>query len=512
MNKFIVYCAIAAMTALGTQSCSSGSDVAGVDIGIGGSGVTGVSGYVSSGPITAFGSIYVNGVEFDTSSSSFDVDGNPDGVESDLATGMRVKVYGSIDADGVSGIAESVSYDDELQGPVSALSPPDTDGVHRIFDVFGTTVQINSTTTNFDISGDITTTEAFDFNTIADKDHVEISGYFDSTGMLVATRVELVSQAFNPGNDIVEIKGTITGLNNTSFSLDTIPGLTIDASSAALEDLPNDQLSDGIFVEVVGRCTDAKCTTVIASLVEAESDDISSDDEVEIEGIITDYVDDSNFKVNGLPIDATTAVKEPLSLTLKNDAIVEVEGALLNGVLVATNIKQEGGDVKIAATVNSVDSVTNSVMLEPVPNSGQTITVSIDNSTEIEDEINETIDNPAELINNLMSGDYLVVEGFDNGTGTVIATSAKLDSADKITLQGVISACSGDPASGTITVMNVAFPYSGSTKFEDQNEDAFPDVSAFCDAVMLDSTLVKITDDEPDGNPDGIADEVDIED
>ena len=503
MNKLIIYCALATMAAFGTLSCSSGSDVAGVDIGIGGSGVTGVSGFKSSGTISGFSSVIVNGVVFDTSSSSFDVDGNPDGVESDLAIGMRVKVYGSINADGVSGIAESVSYDDELQGPVSALSPPDTDGVQRIFDVFGTTVLINSTTTNFDVAGDITTTETFDFNTIADKDHVEISGYYDSTGMLVATRVELVSQAFNPGNDIVEIKGTITGLNNTTFSLDTIPDLTIDASSAALEDLPNDQLSDGIFVEVVGRCTDAKCTTVIASLVEAESDDISSDDEVEIEGIITDYVDDSNFKVNGLRIDATTAVKEPLSLTLENDALVEVEGMFVNDVLVATNIKQEGGDIKIAATVNSVETATNSVILEPV--SGQTITVSIDISTEIEDEINETIDNPAELINNLMPGDYLIVEGFDDGTGTVIATSVKLDTLDKVIVQGVISGC--DPTSGTIAVMNIAFPYDESTVFEDQNEGAFPDVSDFCAAVSPDSTLVKITDDEPDG----FADEVDIE-
>ena len=501
MKKSIIYCAMATMAALGTLSCSSGSDVAG----IGGSGITTPSGYISAGPIDAFGSIYVNGVEFDTSSSTFDVDGNPDGVESDLAIGMRVKVYGSINADGVSGTADSVSYDDELQGPVSALSPPDTDGVRRIFDVFGITVLINSTTTNFDVSGDITTAEAFDFNTIADKDHVEISGYYDSAGVLVATRVELVSQAFNPGNDIVEIKGTITGLINTTFNLDSFPSLTIDASSAALEDLPNDQLSDGIFVEVIGRCTDAKCITVIASLVEAESDDISSDDAVEIEGIVTDYVDDSSFKVNGLPIDATTAVREPLSLILENDAIVEVEGMLVNGVLVATNVKQEGGEIKIAATVNSVDTATSSVILEPV--SGQTITVSIDNSTEIKDEINETIDNPAELINSLMAGDYLRVEGFDNGTGTVIANSVKRDSVDKVIVQGVISACSGDPTSGTITVMNIAFPYDESTKFEDQNEDPFPDVSAFCAAVLLDSTLVKISDDEADG----IANEVDIE-
>ena len=81
MNKSIVYCATAAVVALGLSSCSSGSDVAG--IGIGGSGVTSASGYVASGRITGFGSVYVNGVEYQTSSSTFDIDGNPDGVETD---------------------------------------------------------------------------------------------------------------------------------------------------------------------------------------------------------------------------------------------------------------------------------------------------------------------------------------------------------------------------------------------------------------------------------------------
>jgi hypothetical protein len=502
MKKSIVYCAIAAATSISITACSSGSDVAG----IGGSGVTVPSAYKSSGTITGFGSLFVNGVEFATGSSTFNVDGNPDGVEGDLAAGMRVTVTGSVNTDRITGTADSVEYDDELQGPVSELSPPDTDGVNRSFKVFGTTVLINSTTTNFDVSDAITTPGAFDFNSIADKDHVEISGYFDSAGMLVATRVELESEAFNPGNDVVEIKGTITDLNNTTFGLANITGLTIDASSAALEDLPNDQLADGVFVEVNGRCSDARCTTVIASRVEAESGDFDDDDEVELEGIITTYVDDSDFKVNGYPVDASSALKEPALLTLDNDVMVEVEGRIVDGILVASQVKQEGGDIKVAALVNSVDAAASRFVLEPVI--GQTlITIAIDSSTEIEDEINETINNPAELLNSLTPGDYLTVQGYDDGTGLIIATSVELDEPEKIILQGVVTACSSDAASGTVTVLDVAFPYDDVTEFENENEGPYADAVEFCSDLEPGSSVVKIEDEDRDGT----ADEIDKE-
>ena len=48
---------------------------AGLDLaqGIGG------SGYVSSGSVTGFGSVFVNGVEYDTSSTSFDIDDSGSG-------------------------------------------------------------------------------------------------------------------------------------------------------------------------------------------------------------------------------------------------------------------------------------------------------------------------------------------------------------------------------------------------------------------------------------------------
>ena len=103
MNKSILHSAITAAMAISIAACSSGSDVAG----IGGSGIT-PTGITSSGTITGFGSIIVNGVKFETSTSTFSIDDSPSGSQDDLAVGMRVTVNGTVNSDGVNGTATSV--------------------------------------------------------------------------------------------------------------------------------------------------------------------------------------------------------------------------------------------------------------------------------------------------------------------------------------------------------------------------------------------------------------------
>ncbi len=223
---------------------------------------------------------------------------------------------------------------------------------------------------------------------------------------------------------------------NTTFNLAGITGLSINASGAAIEDLPNNQLADGAFVEVKGTCSDSSCTTINATRVEGESEGFDNDD-VEVEGIITRLtVSDSNFEVNGFPVNASNAVREPATLTLALDKQVEVEGSVINNVLVASKVKDEGGEIKIAATVDTVNPSAGSFELEPV--SGQTITVKIDTSTEIEDEIGGF--NSAALLNNMNQGDYIVVEGYDDGTGTIIASEVERETLDDVILQGVVTA------------------------------------------------------------------------
>ena len=331
MKHSILYSAIAAAMAIGLAACSSGSDVAG----IGGSGIT------ATGTITGFGSVILDDVKFETSSSTFDVDDNPDSTEDALALGMRVTIKGTLNADGVTGTADSITYDDELQGPVSD-PVNDVDADNKTITVLGITVALNRNTTRFDTDEPIAGT--FDFDSIAQGNNIEISGYLNSSNQLVATRVELEDETFDFNNDTVEVRGTVSNLISDNFTLNLlgISSATVNVvTSPGTEYELTGELSDGILVEVEGKCTDANCDTIDAKSVEEESEGFEDDGDVEIKGFITRYDSDSNFDVDGLLVDASNAQFEPASLVLAQDMFVEVEGTVTNNVLIATKVELE---------------------------------------------------------------------------------------------------------------------------------------------------------------------------
>jgi len=500
MNTLLTKSALSAAIALTLVACGGSS---GGLAGIGG------SGFISSGTISGFGSVIVNGVKFETGSATFDVDGNLDGAEGDLAIGMVVNVSGSIDADGINGIATSISFDDELQGPVSALSVPDLDGITRTFIVLDTTVIINSGSTTFDISGEnnVPPGAIFNFDTIADNNNVEISGFFNSAGNLLATRVELKNVAFDT-NSIVEVKGNISNVINTTF---TIGSLIIDASTAILDDLPNG-LVDGQLVEVKGTFTIAT-NTINATKVEAEDDSVDDADEFELEGLITDFTDiNTDFKVNGIPVNASNATFEPASLssTLKDDLRVEVEGAIVNGILVATEIKLEDGNIKVHANIGTIDVPGNSFTLIPV--SGQPpITVTVTTGTQFEDDVSAS-PSPTFNISDLAPGTFVEVEGHENDSSDgFTATEVEVKESDDIIVQGNLQ---NFVANTTIQILGVTFDVdfsggAGETEFEDALDVEITQTEF--DNATSPGDLVKIKDKNDGSGVLGTADEIEIE-
>jgi hypothetical protein len=486
--------------AISIAACSSGgSDVAG----IGGSGIT------SSGTITGFGSVYVNGVKFDTSSSTITIDDNP-GMESDLATGMRVTVSGTL-FDDSNGTATSISFNDDLEGPVSNIQqlPYDTT---RTMTVLGRQVVIDSSTTSFDISG--TLPGPFDFDNIADGNLVEISGFLDSNGVLKATHVELKATSFNYNGTLVEMKGTVEKFSFPTFNLANTTGVMVDVSSAVIDNSLPGGIVDGAFVEVKGTCSSGACTTINASKVESGLDNINDNDDVEVEGIITSLTDQNNFEINSIPVDASNATRIPSSLNVVLNQEVEVEGTISNGTLVATKVKDESSDLKIEATISSVKPSTSSFELSPV--SGQpAITVVIDKSTEVGDDVS-SITNPDDLINSLNVGEFVSVEGYDGGNGSVIASEIKREAFDPasdkadIIVQGKLESITKDVS---IKVLGITFLINDAveTDFQDTSETNITQ-DAFIAAAPV-GTLVKVKDKDPDttSDPNGTADEIEIE-
>ena len=297
-----------------------GSSSGGGDDGVEGAGTA----VASRGEITGFGSVYVNGRRYQTERTHFRVD-DDDGKQDDLRLGMIVTVVGSHDDDGYH--ADEIVYDNELKGPVSAIDI--IDGSSKTLTILGQSVLVTRDT-KIDDDGGLT------YDTIATGDVLEVSGYVGDS-QLIATHIEL-----QDNDDEIEIKGTIDNLLADSFEIRGFP-VSYDDDTEIDDDIGS--LANGLYVEVKGQL-DVAGTTLIAREIESEDDGFDHDEnEFEIKGVISGYVaDNSTFMLQGIQVDASTAELEPSSLALADDLLVEVEGHLVDGVLIADEIKLEDED------------------------------------------------------------------------------------------------------------------------------------------------------------------------
>ena len=317
---------IAGIIALAGCGGGSETNVAG----IGGTGRT------ISGTITGFGSIFVNDVEYDIDNASFDIndDSSPGLSEDDLSIGMVVTLTGN--DDGTVGVASQVVYDNEIKGPVSNLELS-LDGTTKSFMVFGVDVVVDVAATTFDDSS----TPGFSFATLAEGDIVELSGLFDSSNTLVASYIEKTDD-LDPGSSEVELKGTPDARTDAGIGDNfTLNGVTVNiVAGTDLSDIPGSRVTDTQFIEVKG--TLISTNTINAIRIEQEDEGIEPDDgEVSLEGFISDFTDNSSFLVSGQQVNATDATFEPAGLTLRNDLRVEVEGTIINGILIAEKVELE---------------------------------------------------------------------------------------------------------------------------------------------------------------------------
>ncbi|MEQ8803909.1 DUF5666 domain-containing protein [Haliea sp.] len=445
--------------------------------GIGGSGQS----TTSSGTIDGFGSIFVNGVRFDTDDAEVIIDGEVRG-EDALRLGMVVLVTGEVADDGANGTARTVLYDNELTGPISRIETS-ADGNSRLLTVLGVNVIVERAGTVLD---DVT------FATLAVNDVVEVSGFTGRGDSLRATRVERES-TFVAGQTRVTLSGQVGAVTGTEFVLGD---LTVDFSAAEFEDIPGGTIAEGQTVRVSGTLNG---TVVTASRIEAEQGPGSRFQEGEtarVQGAITRYTSPASFRVGGVEIDASSAVLRPADLTLVNGLVVQIQGVWNDSQLVAERVDTRRGRIKVEAPVSAVNVDSFTVTLQLVPG---TVTVQLDARTRLDDDTDQ-VDNLT--LADIFPGDFLEVEAFLDGD-TLFATTIDRDDDDDQVLQGPVQ--SFNPGAD-ITILGLTYSTSGA-EFEDRDDDDISSELFFANVQVGD--LVKIKDDEI---ADGIADEVEFED
>jgi hypothetical protein len=472
--------AIAFLIAAGVILSGCGGGGGGVLAAVGNGGGIGGTGITSNGTIDGFGSIFVNGVEFETDDSEVSLDGVKMGADS-LRLGMVVTVRGTVNNDGKTGTANEVIFDNEVQGPVTAIQVS-KDGDSLLLKVFGIEIIAERTATVFD---------GVRFETLAVDDLVEVSGFFEKGLQLRATRIEKKS-TFVAGASEVTLKGIVSGLSANLFKLGEY---TVDSSNADLSNIPGGSLTDGLRVKVHGTL---EGNNIQADRIEKDDsfiDSLGEEDELSVQGAISNFVDAAHFDVNGVAVDASNASLEPANLVLANGVIVSAEGTWNGTVLVAKEIESRRGRIELEAKVASVDAAAKTVTLQYFTG---TVTVQVDSTTMLKDDSGQA--NPLTLAA-IVSGDFLEVEAIKLGND-LLASRIHRDSQHDSILQAPVERFN---AGADITLLGITFSTTGAV-FESQNDSELS-AEAFFVALQI-GDLVRIRDEDL---PDGIADEVEFE-
>jgi hypothetical protein len=405
----------------------------------------------SSGAITQFGSVYVNGVRYATTSARIvsEDDGttlleNPsdDQLRNLVGLGNVITVIGTR-SDDSNGTATTIFVDNELVGEVASVSDADAS-----FVVLGQTISVTpdtiiddsiiETLRQVEIPADLRFADLNPGETLSALLSigllVEISGFPTANG-LEATRIEDVIASggtIGGGNNVngsiftgeAEIKGFVSGLGASSFQIN---GLTVnfDASDLDSEDFASRSLADGDFVEVHGSVSGS---TLDATRIELEdripgsasgSSSSSSSGEFEIEGVISSVTPDGSgggtVTINGITISVSDISQFQAGLR------VEIKGSVLaDGSISLTRLKDEEED-----TVRTIDTVVSADGDSFITRLG--LDIAPTSRSRLEDDTDTLGDNPSvSAFLSAVSGERVEARGFPLN-GAIAWTRVEMD-------------------------------------------------------------------------------------
>jgi len=426
----------------------------------------------AKGVITAKGSIFVNGIEYETTSSEIMVDGVSLDSDSLLEVGMIVALEGSIDPVTGKGIAQAIDYSSSIEGTVDAGS---IDTVAGTFDVFGLLVQTDAFTVYKGLPG-LTGTLP-----LADNDRVEISGMLSAlTDGTKVIRASMVKRDNDSAEDF-KVRGTVSALSGSSdgnFSLTLENGAELTVNFAGTL---NAGVVDTAYVKI------ETSSAPVGGVLSASADKIEvkeqhrlkahDGDRVEASGIVSAFVLDggtATFTVDGINISASSTLAAGVADGVK----VEVKGSMESTLLVASKVKvEQDADREIQGVITAVDAAAGTLAVNGVA-------LKVVANTIYEDEG----DLPVEFfgIDDLAVGDFLEAKTYEDELGDLVAVKIERkqsEATNEMKLKGVVEAIAADDT--TITVQGIEVKLAD--LFVDTGEQA-----SFLADITVGTTMVEL--------------------
>ena len=296
---------------------------------------------VSEGIISNFGSVFVNGVRFDTADAMISTDDFDDTTEDELDIGMVVTVTGRSSADGSNAQASEIQFRATAEGPIERISLAD-----EVVQVLGQVFRLD----------ELTQFPTRSFEQLIVGETVEISALQNQVGDFIATRIELEDDA----EADFRLRGVISNLNEQQQSFE-VNGLTVDFSNADVDGI----LMNGGEVSVTAE------TAIVAQQFNATEVEALGDEDNDIgrqqaiDGIISEVVSSTQIRVDDytINIDESTEFEIGSSANLLVNVRVRVFGFMTDeDILTAQSIRIDlDSDITLTGRLESIDSDDNSV-------------------------------------------------------------------------------------------------------------------------------------------------------
>lgn len=494
------------MTVLMLTACGGGGGGGG-GIGIADGGIRGTG--ASVGPVSGFGSVFVNGIRFETDGNVTSDDGIA--TENGLDKGMILRIEGQWLENG-EGTAERVEYDDTFRGDVVITNEtfdPDNSSVREsvTFTVYGQTIVADKQTVFSGVS----------LQTLATGSFVRVSGWRLPDGTY---RASYVGDLTRNAND-VEIEGAIDAnsvnvglqefqINGFLIQYDTQDGTTF-MDGVTVSDLQ----TPGFRVEVEGELTTVGGEPAIfATSLERDEDRRyrrGDDDDIEFSGPVLTAFDNASqtFTINGLTVLVPNNDVFDDGLTtndLQPGLLVQVEGEFLNdGRVEAEEIEIREANAEVQGRINapSIDFEAQTfrvggVLVQVTP---QTIITDDDE------------DNARIGLNDLNGNFDVEVEGIErSGQNGVFLEATKVEreegegeedgEGNEFELTGKLTAID----STTLTVLGVTMAADASV-FDGTSRNALEDALGPNENPLIEVEYVE----SPQGSGNFVAEEVELE-
>jgi Domain of unknown function (DUF5666) len=426
------------------SACGGGG---GDGVGSGGTGIIGSAGGVQTGNVSGFGSVIIEGNKYDDSAAIVTSDIEPGNTLAATLPSVRLGMQVKATFDSSERIT-AVTLLPTVLGKVAAVNIS-TNGDSIV--VAGQTVRLQSSTAA------LSTPTIFEGLTsakdVAVGDKLEVHGYFDVDGTIIATRVELLDDT----NTITRVSGLVSELSTSSTAQSfKVAGLEVKLAAGA-KTLPiNSVVKNGDRVSVwsnVDVVTGANTQSLDAKVVriEASSAIASNSQPWRIAGPISAIdLNAKTLKIDDIALSfANATLKNTLLADLQKGVVVRVKGTGNSAIEIELLKTPDKVKIELAGLITDFNSISSFKVRNSLINASAANIVFV-NGTKA----------------NLGDGVLVVLEG-NVVNGVIVPTLVTLQVAEDTRTQAFIGQVSNFNAStGLFNILGVQAKITAATVFK----------------------------------------------